>query len=510
MGLSRNGNAAHPPAGAVIAATALSGAAALVYEVIASRVLSLYAGGSLAAVTVVLMTFLGGLAIGAGLMAELQRRRRMGRDAFVAIQIGIALYAAWVLVQFGALPSLFDVLGTVFPSRLATLFVGGTLFLIIPTVLLGATFPLAQSLLVARRAGSDVSRLLGWLYTFDVVGAVLGTAVAGFWLVPQYGLVVSLLVAAGLNLCASAVLLPWRPKPLVQWLVVVVAVILGTWLLLSRAEPFSTVVDPETGTVRRITFDDDTILEQRGSPYGVITVREEELPDGGVNRVLSIEERDQCLSADHRSELAIADAALTGLPSGQRVLHIGLGCGFTLQRILTHDPASVRVVEINPVMPEMTRMWFTSLNGNALGDARVSLTVADGADVLRTDETSYDVIIIDIEEPSVAHASPLYTSDLFAIAHERLVSAGRLALWGYSSRNPRYLPTLVRTIESAFPVASYVQDGSYLIVAADSPVDLSALDLYHTAETLQEQVAAYPDVAMHTIAHPVLEGFYDP
>jgi len=491
----------------IILATALSGASALMYEVIASRVLGLFFGSALTSVTTVLITFLGGLALGGALMTIMRRKWQLGRDAFVIIQVFIALYAVWALTQFAGLPSVFDSLNNIFSSTILVQFVGGFLFVIVPTILLGATFPLATSLLTENNSDTS-SKRIGWLYTWDVLGAVLGAGMAGFWLLPSYGTAAAIVFAAFLNILAGLIMLSSKKFIRLTWLVGTLVVMLGAGLMLGSSESYSVELTDDN-TIRVHHFSEEDLLFETSSPYGVITVRKREQMDGQVDRILAIDDRDQCLALGNSSEKFIARGALSDLPSDREVLSIGLGCGFTLSAILDYDPASVTVAEINPLIPDVARTWFGELNGQATEDERVSIVVQDGAEFLRTWEDKYDTIIIDIENPTVAHSSSLYTVEYFAYAKEKLNPGGRLALWGYQSKDLRYLKSLIATFEAVFENVIFAEDGVLLFVASDDPLDVSYIDIHGTTAVLQAQINALEEVEPNTLDKPTLEAYYN-
>ncbi len=493
----------------IILAVALSGASALIYEVIAERVLEIFSNGSLYSVTTVLIVFLGGIAIGAGLMTELRKKYQLEAPAFVIIQMVIAIYSSCLLTQFGWLPSIFDRIEEYISSQIAVLLIGGIFYLLIPAILIGSVFPLAAALIL-ERGQADTKRRLGWLYSFDVIGAVVGAALAGFCLIPFLGLVKTLLVAAALNLIASLLLLNYKRITLMYWLLFFAIMSLGVYLFVPYQSNLSLGRDYDRNESYTLRFNENELLYKTSSPYGLVTVREEEWTEGGQNRIMAIGERDQCQSKASESEQRLALSTLSSFKESARVLHIGLGCGFTLQKILEFNPELIDVVEINRVVPSIADQWFGELNGQALDDSRVNLIVDDGAEVVRRGEDKYDVIIIDIENPTIVHSSPLYTLEYFRYAERILKPGGRLALWGYQSQDYRYLKSLVKTLEEVFEHVDFYQDNAYIFVASQGAVDLSEFDLYNTRERLRVEINKLDSIEINTIDNLVLEKYYNP
>src|SRR5438552_6663351 len=133
---------------------AASGAAALIYEVTWTRLLTLQLGHTVAAASTVLAAFMGGLASGAWIAGRVLRRRT-GRDSsgpttclrvYAGLEIGIALFAFLLpsaLHAFGSVLAWAYADGTA-PARFAIVRVGISLSVLgVPTAAMGATFPIA-------------------------------------------------------------------------------------------------------------------------------------------------------------------------------------------------------------------------------------------------------------------------------------------------------------------------------------------------------------------------------
>lgn len=189
-----------------LAVFAASGAAALVYEVAWTRILTLQLGHGLAAASTVLAAFMGGLAIGAAVGGRLAARATPERALLVyaALEGAVALLA---LVLPWELAALEPVLVLAYAdghndAAFGALRVAMSLTLLsAPAAAMGATFPLASRWLVrsATGAASDAGRL----YAANTVGAALGALLAGFVLLPFLGLRGATYVGIALNLTAA-------------------------------------------------------------------------------------------------------------------------------------------------------------------------------------------------------------------------------------------------------------------------------------------------------------------
>lgn len=184
----------------------LSGAAGLMYESVWTRYLGLFVGHDAYAQVLVLVIFLGGMSLGAALVARRADRFRNPLLWYAVMEgitglIGLAFHDGFVAITSFAYATLFPALaGT---AMLGIAKWGLAAALILPqSILLGTTFPL-MSASVLRRAPSEPGRVLGWLYFTNSIGAAIGVLVAGFVLVKLVGLPGVLLTAAIANLIVA-------------------------------------------------------------------------------------------------------------------------------------------------------------------------------------------------------------------------------------------------------------------------------------------------------------------
>ncbi len=172
----------------------VSGFAALLYQTAWSREFAFLFGTSELAVVAVLAAYMGGLALGAALAARFVRRLRRPVLAYGLLELGIAVGALCVpalirLVQavYIALAGGLDAPPAALALTTALFHLLGSFVVLVPcTALMGATLPL-----LARYAVSDDAQIgprIGVLYAVNTFGAIGGTLVAAFHLLPAFGL----------------------------------------------------------------------------------------------------------------------------------------------------------------------------------------------------------------------------------------------------------------------------------------------------------------------------------
>ncbi len=179
----------------------LSGFAALVYEVTWTRLLSLTFGSTTLAASAVLAGFMGGMGLGAALLYRLHDRLGSALKIYGGLEIAIALSAAGFTLAFQPLPQLFAVVAGVLPTgiwldlfRVAAVF----LLLLIPSALMGATYPALCLALIHTRRGLD--RHLGMIYGLNTIGAAAGALTAGLVLIELFGLRHAVSIGTTINL----------------------------------------------------------------------------------------------------------------------------------------------------------------------------------------------------------------------------------------------------------------------------------------------------------------------
>jgi len=187
----------------------LSGASALIFESLWFRLAGLSLGNSVWSASLVLAAFMGGLALGNGLVARLHRRVLQPVRFYAALEFVIGIGGIAVVLLLPRLP---NVLGPALGSlthmpvllnavRLTVAFA----ILMTPAIAMGATLPvLAQAL---SRQDPNFGANIGWLYGWNTLGAMLAAVSTELLLVPAFGILNSGLFALLFNLMAALIAL---------------------------------------------------------------------------------------------------------------------------------------------------------------------------------------------------------------------------------------------------------------------------------------------------------------
>jgi len=177
-----------------------SGCAALIYQVTWVRLLGLSMGSTSAAVSTVLTAFFLGMAIGSYFAEKISPGGRADLIPFVVLELIIGTCGLILLAVLLNLDHGMALLGASGTSLLVKFFVS-LVVLTIPTVCMGATFPVLAAVLIEQQ--HDMGAKVGRLYALNTAGAVLGAVLSGFVLIPRLGLDGAVYVACILNLAVA-------------------------------------------------------------------------------------------------------------------------------------------------------------------------------------------------------------------------------------------------------------------------------------------------------------------
>ena len=180
----------------------LSGASALIYEVVWVRYFSLIFGGSHLAVTTVLSVFMAGLALGSFVIGKRVDLSDKPLRMYGFLEIGIAAFAVLFVLLMKIYPHVYIPLAqvgegsSIYLSLIRVLF--AVVAMIVPTTLMGGTLPVLSRFV--SRVPETLGKRLSILYGLNTLGAVTGTLGAGFLLLPSITVNGTLAVAIGINL----------------------------------------------------------------------------------------------------------------------------------------------------------------------------------------------------------------------------------------------------------------------------------------------------------------------
>ena len=186
-----------------------SGAAGLIYQVVWTRMLSQIFGNTTYAIATVLSAFMAGLAIGSYWFGKIADRGKNDFLLYGILEAGVGVYGFLVPWFFAGAQKVYGPIFSLNESHpfLFNLFLFFLSFvlLVFPTLLMGATLPVLSRFFV--RSFAQFGRRVGDLYATNTLGAVIGCAAGGFFLIPVFGMRTTVYVAAGVNMLIAIVIL---------------------------------------------------------------------------------------------------------------------------------------------------------------------------------------------------------------------------------------------------------------------------------------------------------------
>jgi spermidine synthase len=446
---------------AALIAYGLSGLVAMALEVFLARALAVVIGSSTYSFTLVLVTFLAGISLGAAVLGRFATRSRAPAHDLALVLAGTALAILVSHALIDDLPSVSLALldGTRFEvGSVLTVHALLSAVTIVPIAFgLGAVVPLVMRLLTGEldRVGRDVGRA----YAANTIGCIVGAVAAGFVLLPMIGLERGLRLAALLDGATALWLLyearadraPRRRRVAGGALIAVLAAAL--------LAPGWNLSDFTAGLFRAHlarAYIDAGGLFDRGVAY---------YKDGPATTV-SVERTGRSWMLKNNGKVEASNRAdmptqiLVGLTPvlihgghEQRVFMVGYGSGVTVGAIAQSPTvARIDVAELEPAVYQAADRFFGEFNHRPDQDPRVHRMVGDGRNLLIASSEPYDVIVSEPSNPWIAGVASLFSRDFYRLARSRLAPGGVFAQWAQLYElGPTSVKMIYKTFASEFP-----------------------------------------------------------
>lgn len=438
----------------------LTGMASLAYEVYWTRILVLYLGSSVYAFSVMLVVLLLGLALGSLICAPLSDRLKPPALAFWFGLVELGIGAA-ILIQVHQFKGLSEMMGNLgaslgapsYVKMIIVFFLATIQVLLAPTVLMGASFPLAAKAVsgALRRVGRD----LGDLYGVNTLGAIVGSFAGGFLLIPLLGVQWSMGVTAALNVAVGgvALLTARRGRANQAWLAPLpLVLVLGYVLLFNGLYPSEQVLSSagvfnHRGIAEVIHFEEDaqatiTVEKVRDTRGDWRSISLNGVNVAGTSIDLLAVQKMQ----GHLPLLVHGDA--------RSVLHIGFGSGGTAHAVSRYPGVEhIRVAEISPGVIRTSARYFKDVNHTFwLEDERVKITYCDGRNFVLAAPQRFDVILSDSIHPRYSGNGSLYTKEYYELCRSKLNPGGIVSQWlPFYSLTDENLRMIFKSFQAVFP-----------------------------------------------------------
>lgn len=399
----------------------------------------------------ILAVWLAWGALGAGLS---------GRFASYSPQRGGMALAAGGLALLGLLPALQILLVRaargllrVPPGALVEFgpMVGTVLLSVAPVCLLaGALFP------ILARCLAEAGQPAGRAYLWECAGAATGGALFSFVLIRYLDPFQTAALILVVDLAAALLLapLPFANSPLA---LLPLALLLLALLLLAPSVHRATL---------RWQWSD--LVFAADSPYGRIIIQARE------SQRIFYENGLLMFETQGTGPEEVVHPPLLVHPAPREVLLIGGAAAGNLREVLHHPVDHVTVVESDPLLLRAARLHLPPDEAAVLDDPRVTVVLADGRQWVHTAHQTFDVVILDLPEPSTGALNRFYTEEFFQEVRAVLKPGGVLSLRLPAAEN-YWSPELARrngsvyhTLRAVFPhVLVLPGDTIHWLVSAD-------------------------------------------
>jgi spermidine synthase len=451
----------------VLAVFAVSGAASLALEVVWFRAIPLVSRPTVYTFALILAGVLFGIAVGSWLVTPLLRRRWNWLAILAVIEIAMAITALVSLRLLDGVPELAvriePWVARVMPAYLSFPLAAAAPAVLPTSLLLGMAFPIGLKLWADSGTGGErVASRVGTFYGLNLAGAICGSIVAGFLLLPAIGSRSSLIAVSLLILVSGLVLLlvaggSWMRR---IGAIAVAAVLFGA-VAQSTPDPFDAFL--------AVRYPGQPIMWKEESIQATVTVQK-----FGERRNMMIDGNHQASDAgstvkEHRE---IAQLPLAIHQMATDVLVVGLGGGVTPGAASVHEGTTIDIVELSSAVARGSD-YFRHVNYDVLRRPNVRLRVDDGRNYLMLTEKRYDVVTADLIVPMLAGSNNLYSREYFGLVRGALKPGGLVAQWVCCTEAEH--KTILRTFVSVFPNTT-LWDGGNLAIGSIEPLQMRPSD----------------------------------
>ncbi len=461
---------------------ALTGGVSMGLELLASRSLALIFGSSLQSFAVVLIAFILGIGLGSAWVASPKRTGKTGEKTVVLL---LCIAAAWVTLLIFNIEQWVDFyriariglsrtpVGYVYHELLT---VGIALVILgIPAALIGAVLPLMMRAVSA--AGVPLGARVGALLTWNTLGAVAGTLITGFGLMPYcglrnaFGVLAMVLALVALILAARRIWFTGIFGTTAVCIAIICLFILG-------GESWRNVMSSGIFRIRETTFG-STLMAFRKEHFKILFYED------GPDATVSVEQVDGIIAPaelglringkpdagtalDLCNQLLLSHLPLMAKPGAKDVFVLGLASGMTAGACLEYSINRLDVAEnCEPVIKASN--IFADWNYHVLSDPRTHLWREDARTVLKLRPQLYDVIITEPSNPWFVGIGSVFSREFYELTASRLKPGGIMAQWFhiYETQDD-ILELVLRTFNSVFPYIEIWDTGSGDIIMLGS------------------------------------------
>jgi spermidine synthase len=445
----------------------ISGFCSLGYEVLWTRALMFKIGNDTYAFSLMLCTYLLGLALGSFIFARISLTVRKMVFVLGLLQLLIALTIALGIGLLYRMDAVIDTLwlhtGQTWLSAIAARFISSFLLMGIPTLCIGGIFPLVARL--SNQSLQTIGKNIGGLYSVNTLGTIFGTGVTGFILLPFLGIRNALYALTMINLLVGSMfffLLPGKKRVLTGFSGA--ALIMLIVLFTPGAKPL-----PLTAAhLARSGEKYDLLYYREGASATVSVIR-----TATGTKMLNVNGVYTAFTTENDLQVHYLLGVLPYLfaNDARDALVIGLGLGVTSSS-LALTGAHVDCVELAREEIGSTP-YLSDYNDTLFAKRNFRLIIDDGRHYLLNTKEKFDIITSNAVH--VRMSPYLYTREFYQLCRERLNIGGAVCQWLPTNNIPqKEFMQLIRAFSTVFPHATvwYVNPGHFLLLGTNRTLEI--------------------------------------
>jgi spermidine synthase/tetratricopeptide (TPR) repeat protein/MFS family permease len=504
-----------------IAVAGISGLAAMIYEVTWVRNLIPVLGSSTYSFSLMLVAFISGITIGSLIVSAIVQRVKNLTVLLAWCQVGVVLsmlatlpFYARIPYEFWRVASILTRSDATYPIFLIIQFFFGFILMIVPTIFLGMSLPVATR--IASRGIDVLGKSVGNVFAVNTLGTVFGSLLAGLILIPLIGVKHTIEVGIGCNLIAGLLVLFFAASVSRRQTFIASSVILFAVVTYSLFVPNWSRGAMLTGVFRRINSNAEppssysefmkqansmNVLYYKEGTMATIGVIEGGMANGKQKVLIVNGKADASSKGDLPTQVLLGQLPCILHQNPQNALVVGLGSGVTVGSILTHQVKRVDCVEISKEVVEASSQ-FDDVNNRPLIDPRTTLFIEDALAFLKITPRSYDIIVSEPSNPWIAGIGNLYTEEFFEECKRKMNTGGLMVQWFHLyEMNDDLFKMVVRTFQSSFKFVTIWQSMSVdvIMIGSDQPllIDFKKMQTTMAMKEIKEdlQRISIPDAA---------------
>lgn len=378
-----------------------AGFAALGYEILWVRFLSLIIYNTVYSCIFALGAILLGITIGGWLVCILKDRPKLDAPLFALANIFIGFAVLVILLQPVAAWDWIRESRSVSMQAVLCLII-----ILAPSIASGISFPLAYRMVAAHAVNSG--RDFGYLTAINTVGGIAGSLLVGFYLLPGLGMNTTLVTLTFISLTIGGVTLFFFAQEMnVMRKGLITCGAAAVWLAVTLSGGARLPAD--------FLADKKSIIEYAEgiSSFIAVTMR-----DG--SKTLEIDRMWQGqIQKGH--QILVAHIPMMLHQDPKKVLVIGMGTGQTASRFLMYDINRLDCVDIEKTLPGVLRRNF---DATWLGDPRTRIITDDGRNYTSYSPETYDIVSIEVGQSFRPQVASFYTVDFYRDVKKRLSKSG--------------------------------------------------------------------------------------